>query len=129
MWFLSITLVCGSSASVDFDCVFHGSSCPGHFVEALALTWPVTEKTFSLMSVNVNCRASAILIDASMHMETQKCLSPRMFVEMLDRTCALRNATYDEDLNFLDELPNVQKRSAAGARGSTGGLRGFNFIG
>ena len=35
--------MCGSSASVDFDCVFHGSSCPGHFVEALALTWPVTE--------------------------------------------------------------------------------------
>ena len=35
--------MCGSSASVDFDCVFHGSSCPGHFVEALALTWPVSE--------------------------------------------------------------------------------------
>ena len=89
--------MCGSSASVDFDCVFHGSSCPGHFVEALALTWPVTENNVFINCVNVNCRASAILIDASMQVETQKCLSPSMFVEMLDRTCALRNASYGED--------------------------------
>ena len=86
--------MCDSSASVDFDCVFHASSCPGHFVEALALTWPVT---VNHVFINLNCRASAILIDASMQMETQNCLSTSMFVEMLDRTCALRNASYDDD--------------------------------
>ena len=89
--------MCGSSAYVDFDDVFHGSSYPDHFVEALALIWPVTENHVFIDFVNVNCRASAILIDASMQMETQKCLSPCMFVEMLDRTCALRNARDGED--------------------------------
>ena len=85
--------MCGSSASVDFDCVFHGSSRPSQFVEVLVLTWPVTVKHVFIDFCQCKLQASAILIDANMHMETQKCLSPCMFVEMLDRTCALRNAS------------------------------------
>ena len=76
---------------------------------------------FPSISVNVNCRASAILIDASMQMETQKCLSPCMFVEMLDRTCALRNATYDEDSIFFGRIAKRSEKVGGSARGSTGG--------
>ena len=43
--------------------------------------------TFSLIFVSVNCMASAIRSGASMQMETQKCLSPCMFVGMLGGGC------------------------------------------
>ena len=50
--------------------------------------------------IDINRRASASSIDANMQMEVQKCLSLFMFVELLERTCALRNATDDVDMSF-----------------------------
>ena len=60
-------------------------------------------------------------------METQKVLSPCMFVEMLDRTCALRNATYDEDSNVFGRIAKRSEKVGGCGAGQYRGIKGVQF--